>query len=136
MNDRQKLERIIDLISELEPLIQGFDSMYNRLLTSRDKFDEQHKDAYHTLEVMDLNCIDAMKWFKHTKNLERDRRLNKNILELAENVKKVLDDKGRPAIMKQALQNAKVDADKKAEVIGKHALANGKNYMAKVRGVR
>ena len=103
--DKEKLLKIVTLIKELEPLIQSFDSIKARLEKQQENYDTQHNDAYHTLEVENLNAADSMKWFKYVKGLERDRRENKNTLELAKEIDNIFQQKGKPPVLSQNLGN-------------------------------
>lgn len=133
MTDREKLEEILDLYTKLERHMQGFDSLVLRLQTTREQYDQQHRDFYHMLEELDFNAAIGSKVLKSAKNMARLRRENKNICELAENVQKVFTDHGRCPMISAKLRNELKLCDSKASSIKKMATENGIKWLSKVK---
>lgn len=129
MTDHEKLLEIIRLHTELERLMQGFDSTKIRLESMKDKFDVLHKDAYHSLEVLDFDAATGSKWMRKTKAMARDRRDNKNLLELATDMNKIFLDCGRVPAISAKLRNAQKQCEQKAEHIRKQAVEGGNKYV-------
>ena len=134
MTDQEKLLKIVELMGQIEPLIQSFDSIKARLERQQENYDQQHRDAYHTLEVKDLSGAESMKWMKYVKGLARDRRNNKNTLELANELHKIFESNGRPPRLSQILNNSLRQCEAKAIGIKSKAEDNAKTFMARVNG--
>lgn len=129
MTDHEKLAEIIRLHTELERLMQSFDSTKMRLESMKEKFDTLHKDAYHSLEVIDFDAVTGSRWLRKTKAMARDRRDNKNLLELATDMNKIFNDCGRLPAISAKLRSAQTQCEKKAEGIRKQAVDGGNKYI-------
>ena len=136
MTDEDKLIEIVRLYKELNPLMQGFDSMVNRLKIIKEDLDTQHRDAYHALEELNMNAAEMAKWGKYTRRMAKDRRANKLLFELAESIQQVFIDKGREPIVSTLLSKVEVDIQNKRKDIKNKAATNGNAYMLKIDKVR
>ena len=129
MTDHEKLLKIIELHTELERLMQGFDSTKIRLESMKEKFDTLHKNAYHSLEVLSFDAVTGSKWIRKTKAMARDRRENKNILNLATEMNNIFSSSGRVPMISAKLRSALKQCESQAEGIRKQAVDGGNKYM-------
>lgn len=136
LTDEQKLNKIVELYDQLNPLMQGFPSLVNRLKTIKDDLDTQHRDAYHALEELNMNAAEMAKWGKYTKRMAKERRKNKLLWELADSMQKEFDSKGKEPSVGSTLTNLTVAIQNKKEDIKKKAIANGVDYLQKIDKAR
>lgn len=136
MTDEEKLLEIVRLYKELNPLMQGFDSLVNRLKVIKEDLDTQHRDAYHALEELNRNAAEMAKWGKYTRSMAKERRKNKLLFELAENIQQVFTEKGKDLIVSDSLVKIETDIRSKRISIQQKALHNGKLYLQKIDKAR
>lgn len=132
MTDREKLEEIIDLYTKLERHMQGFDSLVIRLKGTKESYDQQHKDFYHMLEVLDFDASTGSKVLKSAKNMARLRRENKNLYELAEGMQTIFLDNGKFPMISAKLRTHIKACDNKAASVKKMATDNGSKWLSKI----